>query len=504
MNVPHTVSETPKEKIFRLKGARYCFLYNGFIPKDAYYNWYRNTVITRRMEFELFIGHITLNGAQFTRVLFRSISQTVDWKCKEKLFFKVGEMIYQPEIRPIYKTSWAGELTNLYQLDPTTYPPLTVPGGVSVPGGERGSFTPIIQARSPKRIKGVSMSVIHHSVSGNGVPLQQPGSNAPLAPSAPGVSSTGITKESSIPDAKHYGATEVSVNCNPTPEVPSVLRTEQHLVDIINKIMNRLDIIEEKLTSSGNLQSLSTDGAGEQRSLSSLGNRGPEGFSADGAGERCSLSSRGEALGVKDKETVPPNGVKPSGPRFPWELKESSIPGTEGAKGPSVPDASHLAFQASVSDGTKGATLPGAVGAKLPSIPELLPKKIVDAIYGVYLEGDASDVGNRGLSADGAGGLQRPLSSFLENKSVLSFHPLGSVPPGTTATPIFKTKFNFDKILDILNKNNIWFSPLAGRGPEGFSPLAGRCEAFSAIGVGEQHSIILKNTDLMVLQALTP
>ena len=389
MNVPATISETPKGKIFRLKGARYCFLYAGFIPKEAYYTWYKNYVITRRMEYELFIGHITLNNAQFTRVLFRSISQTVDWKSKEKLFFKVGDTIYQPEIRPVYKTSWAAELSNLYQMDPATYPPLN-----NSPGQ-----TPVIQARSPKRIKGVSAQVYERNSPAPGIGTQGPkvlnasGVGDQVVPtlghSVPILNTSGINTQGvyephsmasaasiSLPESTQIPTETVSSEDSCVPKIDSSDESLiQKIVTVINTmgILEKLNTIEEKIGSVLN----------------------------------------------------PPVTVISSD-----EVKHASV----GANGPC----------------SAGANGPCSAGTFCP-IPELPPKiisKIIEPeIYGIYIEGDAGDIVGSDLASPSTS-----MNIVLENKSVINIKPVTS-----DKTPIFKTKLNTEQIFDILNRYSIWY-----------------------------------------------
>lgn len=450
MNIPNTVSETPKEKIFRLKGARYCFLYNGFIPKDAYYSWYKNTVITRRMEFDLFIGHITLNGAQFTRVLFRSISQTIDWKCKEKLFFKVGEMIYQPEIRPIYKTSWAGELTNLFQLDPKTYPglPMHTSSTPAVP-----AVTPILQARSPKRIKGVSLAVLQTSGTSSmtpSIPSVNPitsiGTKGPLVsdkgPMVQGVKRPLVSDDEVVKD-------EVPALCAkgtafPDDEGVKVSNevcpdSANTFLELVNKIMNRLDTLEERI---GTL------------SLNEMKySKCPKDF-------------------VSDDEVV--------------KQPENAVPfvGVYDAKNevPVIPEL-------------------------VPKIPESVSKNESEIL--IYMEGDASDI----ITV-------RPDDIILENKSVIFIstkkidgkqpifsaigadsHRLFSASSETKSSP----GQSIDNIISTLNKNNIWFSAIcadsgAVKCPPGIDDRV--VNGLNFVENSTSASLIIKNTDLMVLQAL--
>jgi hypothetical protein len=145
MNAPQLIMpETPiAEKPFRLKGCRYHLLYSGHLSKEIYYNWFRHNLMPRRdAQLALFIANINVNGAQFTKVIFK-FNVTIDWKSIDKLDFPIGTGKSRPEVRPIYKSNWSTEYMNMVKQDPHTYPPL--------------NDVNIISARSPKRVKGVSV-----------------------------------------------------------------------------------------------------------------------------------------------------------------------------------------------------------------------------------------------------------------------------------------------------------------------------------------------------------
>lgn len=145
MNAPQLIipENVMVEKPIRLKGCRYHLLYSGHLSKEIYYNWFRQNLMPRRdAQVALFIANITISGAQFTKVIFK-FNVTIDWKSIEKLDFPIGTGKSRPEVRPIYKSSWSTEYMNMVKQDPNTYPPL--------------NDVNIISARSPKRVKGVSI-----------------------------------------------------------------------------------------------------------------------------------------------------------------------------------------------------------------------------------------------------------------------------------------------------------------------------------------------------------
>lgn len=130
-----SVPSTPSSKQFRLKGCRWSLLYEGHLPKEDYYVWFAKNIITKKCDgkISVFIGHIILNCAKFTRVIFRT-ECIVDWKDQTKFDYPVKGDVFsmgiielregkvRPEIKSIYKTQWAPEYAQLQKLDPDLYP----------------------------------------------------------------------------------------------------------------------------------------------------------------------------------------------------------------------------------------------------------------------------------------------------------------------------------------------------------------------------------------------
>lgn len=137
--VPY-VPPSPSVSAFRLKGCRYQLTYTGHLPKEVFLIWFKDKVLGKKYENEvtIFIGHITIHNTKLTRVLFRTLS-TIDWKSASKFDFKIEQHKFRPEIKAIYKCSWAIECNTLFQLDK-----------------DYDSINPqVICARSPKRINGM-------------------------------------------------------------------------------------------------------------------------------------------------------------------------------------------------------------------------------------------------------------------------------------------------------------------------------------------------------------
>jgi len=194
MNVPQliTTENVMTEKPFRLKGCRYHLLYSGHLSKEFYYNWFRQNLMPRRdAQLTLFIANINVNGAQFTKVIFK-FNVTIDWKSIEKLDFPIGTGKARPEVRPIYKSNWSTEYMNMVKQDPQTYPPL--------------EDVNVISARSPKRIKGVSVTPKPISTVPAGIviplPLGESNTSSSVEPVTPSVSvETAASVVPAIPSA---------------------------------------------------------------------------------------------------------------------------------------------------------------------------------------------------------------------------------------------------------------------------------------------------------------
>jgi len=219
MNAPQLIMpETPiAEKPFRLKGCRYHLLYSGHLSKEIYYNWFRHNLMPRRdAQLALFIANINVNGAQFTKVIFK-FNVTIDWKSIDKLDFPIGTGKSRPEVRPIYKSNWSTEYMNMVKQDPHTYPPL--------------NDVNIISARSPKRVKGVSVVP----------PTPVPISVEPMAVSV-SVSPLTIDQNSINPSVKGETDTDTAIGSTDIKE---------KIQDVISEmgILNKLNTLEELIKS---------------------------------------------------------------------------------------------------------------------------------------------------------------------------------------------------------------------------------------------------------------
>ncbi len=325
MNIPQLI--TPEnvmtEKPLRLKGCRYHLLYSGYLSKEIYYNWFRQNLMPRRdAQLALFIANININGAQFTKVIFK-FNVTIDWKSIDKLDFPIGTGKARPEVRPIYKSNWSAEYMNMVKQDPNTYPPL--------------EDVNIVSARSPKRIKGVS-----------------------VAPTP--IVTVSIPKES-VAESTRITSTPIPVLESPTTTpVPESSSIKNQVQDVISEmgILNKLNSLEELIKSY--------------------------------------LESK---------------------------ILKSSLP------------------------------------CEVESSPIVVPEKQTNEIFGIFIEGDASDLV---LSSDIP-------NIILENKSVISIRPVND---DTKHKAIHTTKNSMDKIINIIKTYGIWFRKY-------------------------QDKIVMKNSDLMLI-----
>jgi hypothetical protein len=320
MNPPQmiTTENAMVEKPFRLKGCRYHLLYSGHLSKEIYYNWFRQNLMPRRDALlTLFIANINVNGAQFTKVIFK-FNVTIDWKSIDKLDFPIGGGKARPEIRPIYKSNWSAEYMNMMKQDPNAYPILNDINAIS--------------ARSPKRIKGVSVTPLPISM-----PQHLPERIEPPITDA-------------VPD--------LAVVETPTPISPEVSMTDASTLK--NKIQ---DVISE--------------------------------------------------MGILNKLNSLEDLIK-------------------------------------------------SINEPRPKVQLPLPPPVVkeDIIYGIFIEGDASDL---------VPTAEMP-NMLLENKSVLSIRPIAN----DTKNAIHTTKNSMDKIIDTLKVYGIWFRKY-------------------------QDKIVMKNTDIMLV-----
>jgi hypothetical protein len=155
---PISIPSTPS---FRMKGARYSLLYQGHLPKQEYHDWFLRSVLPKKQGIDttIFIGHIPSQDfissdgirsrfQKMTRVIFKLNNYNIDWKSPVKFNYKLGDAIYRPEIKVIYKTQFHKEYNALIQQDPYTYPSLSNPNIVSI--------------RSPKRYKMIPLTPVVH------------------------------------------------------------------------------------------------------------------------------------------------------------------------------------------------------------------------------------------------------------------------------------------------------------------------------------------------------